>query len=167
MAHDNLVEVTDPVARAKLGGIQESVYSVDLEIQEVKKAIEHKVGGAHALEVVSKAVFELCVSIQAKVKTEEVTPEEAKLVINGIKLAVKTIAAAEHEARQNLVEMRGQVHGMERAVIQMGMKFKVEAEKFERYQRMEEEEDAELEADIDQESAELEADDGNGAAASE
>ena len=166
---NNLSEVTDPVARAKLSGIQESVFATDAEITVVNKAIDQKIGAASALDQIGKRIFELCIPIQEKVKAEEVEAAEAKLMINGIKLAVKLCQQYEAELRNDIVEMRGQINGMQRAVVKMGEKFKVEAEKFERYERMEAEgnDRDELEGDDDTEPAELDEGNGNGAAVSD
>ncbi len=162
---DNLADITDPVARAKLAGIQESVFATDAEMDVVKKAIDQKIGAASALDQIGKRVFELCIPIQEKVKAEEVEAAEAKLTINGIKLAVKLCQQYEAEIRKDIVEMRGQVNGMERAVVRMGEKFKLEAEKFERYERMEAEgnDRDELEGD----DTELDEGNGNGVAVSD
>ena len=133
---DKISEVSDPVVRAKLTGIQESVSIVDEDMVAFKKGIELKIGAASALEVAAKEVFALCVPIQKKVKADEVSPEEAKLTINGIKLAVTIINQRAQAARDDIIKMRGQVAGMERAIQKMGEKFNVEAQKYERHERM-------------------------------
>lgn len=169
-------KVTDPVARAKLAGIQESIFSINQEMTVLKKAIDQKIGAASAIEQVGKRVFELCIPIQQTVKDGKVEPAEAKLTINGIKLSVKMCHIYEAELRKDINDMRGQVSGMERIIVKLGARFNDEAQKFERYERMEDESTDELGRDElgrggDPDGVELQAeeptdddDDGNGTA---
>lgn len=144
--HDNLDEITDPVTKAKLAGIQESVYSVDAEIVAVKKGIDEKRGVIAAAELIAKRLAEETLPIQKAADSEVMDRAEAKIRIEVVQKLAEIVRNIAAENRSDLILIRGQLMGMERATKAMEGRFTGEVGKYERWKRMQAEDAAEKEA---------------------
>lgn len=141
--HDNLDEITDPVTKAKLAGIQESVYSVDAEIVAVKKGIDEKRGVIAAAELIAKRLAEETLPIQKAADSEAMDRAEAKIRIEVVQKLAEIVRNIAAENRSDLILIRGQLMGMERATKAMEGRFTGEVGKYERWKRMQAEDAAE------------------------
>jgi chromosome segregation ATPase len=136
-----LEEVQDPISRAKLEGIQQSVYTLDHEIIGARKAIDEKRGVVHAADVIAKRLEAEMGPIQIKLKAEEIEPEEAKARIEQTLKCVQIVKEIGQNNRVDILTLQGQVMGFEKGVKALEGKFNEQAAKYERQQRMVEEED--------------------------
>lgn len=132
--NETLNEITDPVARSKLAGIQESVFSVDAEIERVKASLEGKRGMLAAFQLGATRVYDRCGRIHKAVEEGKMDPERGKARVAEVEAASKILRDLAAEQHNDLVNLRGQIDGMERSVQVIGGRFKAEAAKFERWQ---------------------------------
>lgn len=144
--HDNLDEITDPLTKAKLAGIQESVYSVDAEIVVAKKNIDEKRGVIAAAELIAKRLAEETLPIQKAADSEAMDRAEAKIRIEVVQKLAEIVRNIAAENRSDLILIRGQLMGMERATKAMEGRFTGEVGKYERWKRMQAEDSAERDA---------------------
>ena len=144
--HDNLDEIADPVTKAKLAGIQESVYSVDAEIVAVKKGIDEKRGVIAAADLIARRLLDEALPIQKAADEERMEMAEAKIRIEVIQRLAEIVRNIATENRNDLILVRGQVMGLERAAKAMEGRFTGEVGKYERWKRMQAEDVAEKEA---------------------
>jgi hypothetical protein len=142
--NETLTEIKADVPRAKLEGLQEAVTHIDLQMLQVRNGIEQKKGIVQAAGVISKRVFQECAPINQAVEAGELEPEIAKLRIAEVSRITEIIRGIERDNRNDLIEMQGQLKGLERAANAIAGHFKSEAQKYERYQRMEDEDDDDL-----------------------
>jgi len=137
--NETLSEIKADVPRAKLEGLQEAVTHIDLQMLQVRNAIEQKRGIVQAADVISKRIFQECTPINQAVEAGELEPELAKLRISEVTRITEIVRGIARENQTDLIDMQGQLKGLERAANAIGGHFKSEAQKYERYQRMEDE----------------------------
>jgi hypothetical protein len=143
LKHDNLDEVTDPVTRAKLAGIQESVYSVDAEIVTAKKGIDEKRGVIAAADLIAKRLLDEMAPIQKAADAETMVVAEAKIRIEMVQKLAEIVRNIANENRRDYTLIQGQVMGLEKAAKAMEARFTGEVGKYERWKRMQSEDAAE------------------------
>jgi hypothetical protein len=146
LKHGNLEEITDQIAKAKLTGIQESVYSVDAEIVAIKKNIDEKRGVIAAADLIAKRLLEETLPVQKAADEERMEMPEAKIRIEVIQKLSEIVRNIAIENRNDLILIRGQVMGLERAAKAMEARFAGEVGKYERWKRIQAEDAADRDA---------------------
>lgn len=135
--NETLTEIKAEGPRAKLEGLQEAVTHIDLQMLQVRNAIEQKRGIVQAADVISKRVFQECTPINQAVEAGDLEPDVAKLRIAEVTRITEIVRGIARDNQNDLIDMQGQLKGLERAANAIGGHFKSEAQKYERYQRME------------------------------
>jgi hypothetical protein len=162
--NESLAEIQDPVARAKLEGHQEAVFSVDAELIELRQTILKQRGAVTATDTLAQKVAQFVGVIKKRDDDGQIDHDTAKVQGDVVKELAEFMVNAAAEGRSDLSDLIGQAKGLERASRVIGQRFMNEAQKFERYQRMEEEDAAdELRAEAPEPPA-VEAKGGNGKA---
>ena len=138
---DKIEEVKDPGTRGRLEGVQSVVYDLDRAIQETKTLITNRQAAAAQTGVIANMVFQHCTPINALVDKGEMDPAEAKLRVDTIKQVVQSIQDVEAEVRGEVARLKGKLEGIEASVAVAGLRFKDEALKYERHERMFNEDD--------------------------
>jgi hypothetical protein len=141
-SNESLDQINDPVVRAKLAGIQEAVFGIDGDIIQMRRTIEQKQGVIQAAEIIASRLFEECKPIQAAVDAEKMEADEAKIRIEVIQKLVQIVRNIGSENKADLLGLRGQIQGMERAVKRTEERFNGEVTKYERWQRIQAEDAA-------------------------
>lgn len=154
VSNETLSEIKDPVSRSRLEGIQEAVFATDSEILKAHKELDHRRGVAEAAKLMAARMVQECNPIQKMVDDEQMEPAEAKIRIDTIMKMHELCKSIASEAAENVVTLKGQIQGLERAVNSISVKFSDTAAKFERWQRVQDEEADEL----GREAAEVEQD---------
>jgi hypothetical protein len=142
--NNSLDEVTDPIARAKLSGIQETVFGVSAMIIQSRKSIDEKRGVIAAADAIAQRVIDECVPLSKAAGEEKLDKDEAKIRIDTTQKLAAIIRGMAAENRKELVHLQGQIVGLERAAKSAEEHFNSETAKFQRYQRMEAEDEDEL-----------------------
>lgn len=150
---DKIDEVKDPGTRGRLEGVQSVVYDLDLAIKQTKELIAARKAAAGQTHNIAEMVFQHCVPINHLVDKGEMEPDEAKLRVDTIKQVVKSIQDTEAEIRAEVERLNGKVEGLEASVAVAGARFNNEALKYERHERMAQE-DEEERAAMDNETLE-------------
>jgi hypothetical protein len=141
LENESLDEITDPVARAKLAGIQEAVFGIDALIINLRKSVDEKRGVIAASDAIAKRLMEECLPYQKATEEEKIDKDEAKLRIDTIQRMVAIVREVGAENRRDLVHFQGQVAGLEKAAKSAEEKFNGETQKYQRWQRVQAEED--------------------------
>lgn len=146
--HENLSTIKDDISRAKLIGIQESVWAVQGEEDAARRQIIEKQGGINALTRCSARVateaIRLSDEIQGLVKAGNLGDKEDEvkaLYKERIKQVQKTVELIDESRKETGIEklkLEGVVEGIQRAEKASIAKFNGEAAKYERHQREEE-----------------------------
>jgi hypothetical protein len=144
LSNETLAEIKDPVSRSKLDGIQEAVYATDNEILKAHKELDHRRGVAEAAKLMAARMVQECNPINKLVDDEEMEPAEAKIRIDTIMKMSELCTSISNEAVENVITLKGQIQGLERAVKSISAKFAETAAKYERWQRVQDEEADEL-----------------------
>lgn len=142
--NDTLSEIKDPVSRSRLEGLQEAVFAADNEILKAHKELDHRRGVAEAAKLMAGRMVQECNPINKLVDDEQMEPAEAKIRIDTIMKMSELCNTIAKEAADNVMALRGQIQGLERAVKSISSKFAETAAKFERWQRVQDEEADEL-----------------------
>lgn len=138
-----LDEVKDPVSRAKLEGIQQSSQAIDLEIVKARKALDATRALAGATDLIAKRLFQECGPIKDAVAADQMASEEAKIRIEVITSNIQVVQGMQADARNDIATQLGVLNGLDRAQKITEEKFNVEAQKYERWERIQAEEAAE------------------------
>lgn len=139
----HLDDVKDPISKAKLEGIQQSSLAIDLEILNAQKSLDEKRGLIAASDLIAKRLFQECGPIKAAVESNQMDPAEAKIRIDVVKTNVEVVRGILDNARIDAATQRGVIDGLQRAHQVTAAKFKAEALKYERWERVQAEEAAE------------------------
>jgi hypothetical protein len=145
VTNPTLDEVLDPVARAKLAGIQETVTDVDRLLLSVRKSIDEKRGVIAAADAITKRVIDECAPIAKEVDAEKMDKEEGRHRIETIQKIAKMVRTIAEENKRDLVNLQGQVVGLEKVTKVATERFNGENMKYQRWQRMQAEEAEEAE----------------------
>lgn len=140
MKNESLEEIRDPVARAKLQGYQEAAFAIDEGLIQTRKSIDEKRGVVSAAMVISQRLMLECSPINKAVDDDNLEPKEAKIRNKQIVAMVKIVDEMAQENRKDLITAQGQVIGFESAHKRVSVKFKETAAKYERWQRIQDEE---------------------------
>ena len=139
--NDSLNEIDHPETRAKLEGIQEVVQITDAAAHEARGAVAGRRAAAEALLVAATHLEQQIPAINARVDTEGLDPDEAKLRINQQQQAAVLVKSLANEAREDSRKLRSKADGLNAAGDLAGVHFKSLVQKYERHKRMAEEEE--------------------------
>lgn len=142
----NFQEIKDDVARAKLEGLQESVSSIDENILQIRESLKAKRGALSALNDLAQRIMLECNRVNAKVDKDEMATEEAKARIDEITNTVKITRAQAQATQNDMLNLTGQIVGMEKVVSNITAKFNSELAKYQRWEKIQEE----SESDVDE-----------------
>lgn len=141
LKNDSLDEIADPVAKAKLAGIQEAVFGIDALILQIRKTLDEKRGVIAASDAIAKRLMDECLPYQKAVEEEKIDKDEAKLRIDTISRMSGIVRDIAAENRRDLIHFQGQLAGLDKAAKSAEEKFNGETLKYQRWQRIQEEED--------------------------
>ena len=144
MSNDTLKKVKDDASRAKLEGLQESVYVLDEGILKIKEGIKEKRGALFVVSELAQRVMLECNVHNQKVDKEEMSPEEAKIRISEITKIVGIIKAQGISVQGDLANLTGQIVGLEKGVANISKKFDSELAKYQRWERMQDSADGDV-----------------------
>lgn len=141
--NESLGEIEDPVARAKLEGLQEASFGVDHEIIAMRSAVEQQRGAIRQAKVMATLVRAQAgrLATMFEQNPDEMPQDEAKLRADQTNQIANQMDSAVNEAMGDLTALRGQLEGLERAAQAIAGRFTTEATKYERWQRMQDDDD--------------------------
>jgi hypothetical protein len=102
-------EITDKEAIAKLSGIQLSILQMEKSSVELSKFIPEKRGICTACTILCQRLMEDCPTISSKVQAGQMTPEEAKIRINQIKLNAEIIREIGDLNKDDIIALNAKV----------------------------------------------------------
>jgi hypothetical protein len=147
-SYNHLDEIQDPVCRAKLKGIQESSYAMDEEIVAIRNAISEKRGVVKACDVIAARILQELNPLSKKIDDGEMEHDEAKIRSDQIKKLATVVSEIGDNNRNDYINLKGQIDGINRVSKLLEGKFNTEAAKYERQQRMLAEDDEEKAAPV-------------------
>jgi len=143
MKNETLKEIKDDISRAKLQGLQESVDVLDAGILQIQNGLMQQQGVASVLPIIINRIMADCRDVNAEVDAENMTPEEAKIRINEITKVSNIIRGYLEETKVQIHSMNGEMKGLDKGIQNIAKKFDVEAAKYLRWERQQEEEEQE------------------------
>lgn len=143
MQNPSIGEVNDPQVRSKLEGFQESVADIAREMEKLDDAIERKKGVVEGCATLANRVRDECKSTMNLVDKEEMDPEEAKIRNDQTMKIVQLLSEIGERNTRDLVVMEGRREGLSQSCDVIEKRFYTEAGKYERWIRIEQEEEAE------------------------
>lgn len=145
---DRIEDIKDPICRAKLEAIQGSTRAIDVDVLQAMKALDEKRGLVGAADLIAKRLFQECGPVQKAVKDDKMDSDEAKVRIEVIQSNVHIVNTIVEDARKDVITQQGVIQGLHRAAKINEDRFKNEATKYERWERIQAE-DAEEAAEAE------------------
>lgn len=136
----SLEEIKSEDVKGRLTAIQENVLELDQEILNLRKQIDEKRGVVGASKAIADRVSQEMNLVQKKIDDQTVSVEEARIRIDQIQRIVYIIREIHRANEGELVTHRGKISGLEKAAEMAAKRFEDTKMKYERHQRMEEEE---------------------------
>jgi hypothetical protein len=146
LQNESINEIKEPTARGKLAGLQEMVWELDQAVLEARGSVREKNGVVSASDVIAKRLQQECLVINKKLDDELIPKEEARIRVNQTEALVAIVRSIAEQNRADMNALRGKIEGLQLAATKAGERFKNEAAKYERHQRMEAEEEEEAQA---------------------
>jgi hypothetical protein len=140
MVNQSLEEVRHPETRARLTGIQEVVLDFDQEVQNTERLIIEKKGVGSSTATIAQRLLQECAAINKKIDDGVVTVEEGRIRMDQAKRMVEVVRSVEMDSRRELSILQGRVSGLKAAADLASKRFNDTALKYERHERMEQEE---------------------------
>lgn len=134
---DRIEEVNDLKTRGRLESLQGVVHEFDANKQSLENSMGRRKGHVEAGEILSRQLMDRMNIVQAKIDSEEVSPETGKLLISEIQSCVDHVRQFKASAENEIILIRGRALGLENAAIIAKQRFDSEVSGYERKQKME------------------------------
>lgn len=141
IVNSSIEAVKSEDVRGRLTAIQESVLELDQEISNSRKQIDEKRGIVNASKAIGDRVFQECNVVQKKIDEKTIEIDEARIRIDQIQRIVYIIREIQKANETEFSMLRGKIVGLEKAADYASKRFEDTRLKYERHQRMEEEEE--------------------------
>ncbi len=138
---NHLDEVKDPVSKAKLEGIQQSSQLIDRQIIEARKSLGSSSAMATATDLIAKRLMQECAPIKTAVEADKMDTSEAKIRIDVIKSNADIVRGILEDSRKDIATQTGVIKGLQLAQKTTEDSFNAEALKYERWERIQAEEE--------------------------
>lgn len=147
---NRVYEISDSVSLAKLSGLQLSITSLEQMSQDLQRILPEKRGIVAACNKLAERVFTECVTVNERVKKEEIEPDEAKIRINQIQIIVNILKESGVENHKDMVAMENKSAGYLEAADRLSKQYDDLAVKYERDERIEKENEEENAESLDE-----------------
>lgn len=140
MQNETLDEIKHPSVRAKLEGVQEVVYTLDVEMERVRNMLPEKRAMVSACKGIADRLEKEYLVINGWLDEDRFGAPEAKLRIEQAQIMVGIVRDIQEINSEELQKLEGRLTGLDTAAKISEQKFNETALKYQRHQRMEEEE---------------------------